>query len=61
MTGNQFGMKERNLQNHQRYLKAHEYERKELRTSAMMKVSGLCWPSLNSAPPCSSLTPGHQR
>lgn len=58
MTGNQFGMKGRNLQNYLRYLKANEYKRKELRTLAVMEVRGLCWLTLNSALPCnSSLTP----
>lgn len=58
MTGNQFGMKGRNLQNYLRYLKANEYKRKELRTLEVMEVRGLCWLTLNSALPCSSsLTP----
>lgn len=62
MTGNQFGMKGRNLQNYLRYLKANEYKRKELRTLAAMEVRGLCWPNLNSAHPCSSsLTTHYQR
>lgn len=62
MTGNQFGMKGRNLQNYLRYLKANECKGKELRASAVMEVRGLCWPTLNSVLPCSSsLTPYYQR
>lgn len=57
MTGNQLGMKGKNLQNHQRYLKANKYRRKELRTGG---TDGGERPSLNSAMPYCSLTPGHQ-
>lgn len=62
MTGNQFGMKGRNLQNYLRYLKANEHKRKELRTLAVMEVKRplLAYRELSAA--CSSsLTPHQQR
>lgn len=43
MTGNQFGMKGRNLQSHQIYLKAKE-QKKELGPTAVMEVRRWVWP-----------------
>lgn len=45
MTGNQFGMKGRNLQSHQIYLKAKE-QKKELGPTAVMEVRRWVWPLL---------------
>lgn len=60
MTGNQFGMKGRNFQSYQIYLKANEHKRKSLGPTTVIEVRswlGFCWASVNSRP-WNGLTPG---